>query len=108
MASCVPVISIDELNTVLEAIVRHCNSQKKCDYISVAYEDLRRWTFMGLCAEYIEVRLSPNQRHIVIEMLLPVKTLITCRGRYRGSLLETIRRAMSQLFMQAKDKIVND
>ena len=56
------IIPINELNNALEAIVCHCNRQKQQDYISVAYEELRRWTLMGLCAEYIEVRLSPSQR----------------------------------------------
>jgi len=103
-----PVIPINELNRALEAIVHHCNTKKQFEYISVAYEELRRWTFMGFEAEYIEVRLAPNQRSVEIEMFLPVKVIIACRCRHRESVHDAVWNAMGKLLRQSKEKTVKE
>lgn len=100
------IIAISDLHHALECIVYNVN-RKHADYLSVAYEDLRRWTFMGLSAEYIEVRLSSNQRHIEIEMLLPVKAMVVCQVRHKGTVLDIVRHGMDRLIQIAHSKRKN-
>lgn len=102
MSATAAFITVPEMDLALARIILYWNAKKThTDYFSVEYEDVRRWTIMGLGAEYLEIRLGAHQRSFEVEMLLPTPVTIKCYVRPKSTVCESVHNALKCVYARA-------
>jgi hypothetical protein len=68
------------------------------NYYSLANEGDRRWTFLGLGTEYIEVLLSSCRTRIIINRIGPIAVKVVCVTDVSKTILEVVREGFKMMF----------
>jgi hypothetical protein len=93
----VKIATDEEMEFAMHQVLFNINVSSP-NYYSLANEGDRRWTFLGLGTEYIEVLLSSCRTRIIINRIGPIEVKVVCVTDVSKTILEVVREGFKMMF----------